>query len=176
MVTQKNSEIDDPKIDDLFKLGCEGSILQLLKLPDGTVKVLVEGFQRVKIKNLIDKDNEKFITCSFEYLESEIPKDENLYPLAITTARRLEKLSAINKKISSEVTEGLKKLKDPSQIADNIASHLNITILEKQNLFETVDVKKRLESIIKIIDNENSIIGVEKKIKRLFWLHKKILK
>jgi len=163
LVTQKNSEIDDPKKTDIFMYGCEGSILQLLKLPDGTVKVLVEGIKRVKILDF--KDNEKFITCEYAHYNDVLTKDEDLYPLAATALRRLEKLTSINKKVSSETINTIKQLKDPSQIADNIASHINATISEKQQIFETVDVKKRLNAIIKIMENETSIIGVEKRIR-----------
>ena len=163
LVTQKNSEVDDPKKEDLFAYGCKSSILQLLKLPDGTVKVLVEGFKRAKINEFLD--SEKYITCNIEYLMDKFLTSEDLYPLAITTIRRLEKLSSINRKIPSEILNNIKQLKDPSQIADNIASHLNTNINEKQNLFETLDVKKRLNMILKIIENEASIIGVEKRIR-----------
>ena len=162
LVTQKNSEIDDPKKTDIFMYACEGSILQLLKLPDGTVKVLVEGLKRVKILDF--KDNEKFITCEYS-IYNDINNDEDLYPLAVTALRRLEKLTSINKKISSETINTIKDLKDPSKIADNIASHINASISEKQQIFETVDVKKRLNAIIKIMENETSIIGVEKRIR-----------
>ena len=134
LVTQKNSEIDDPKKTDIFMYGCEGSILQLLKLPDGTVKVLVEGIKRVKIINF--NDNEKFISCDFSYKSEEIIDNEDLLPLALTAVRRLEKLTSINKKISTETIHNIKQLKDPSKIADNIASHLNSTISEKQQIFE----------------------------------------
>ena len=141
LVTQKNSEIDDPRKTDIFMYGCEGSILQLLKLPDGTVKVLVEGVRRVKIIDF--KDNEKFITCDFTPHNDVIDGDEDLYPLAVTAIRRMEKLTSINKKVSSETINTIKQLKDPSQIADNIASHITATISEKQQIFETIDVKKR---------------------------------
>ena len=163
LVTQKNSEVDDPKKNDIFTYGCESNILQLLKLPDGTVKVLVEGTRRVKIVDF--KDDEKFITCSFEYFSDQIDKNEDLMPLATTAVRRLEKLTSINKKISSETINSIKELKDPSKIVDNIASHLNTTISEKQQMFETADVKKRLNIVIKIMENETSIIGVEKRIR-----------
>ncbi len=163
LVTQKNSEVDDPKKNDVFAFGCESNILQLLKLPDGTVKVLVEGNKRVKIGDF--SDNQKFITCTFEYQDNELIKNEDLTPLVLTAIKRLEKLTLINKKISSEIINNIKKLKNPSNIADNIASHLNTTIIEKQQIFETLDVKKRLNSIIKIMENEASIIGVEKRIR-----------
>ena len=163
LVTQKNSEIDDPSKTDIFMYGCEGNILQLLKLPDGTVKVLVEGIKRVKILDF--KDNEKFITCEFTPYTDVIIENEDLYPLAVTAIRRMEKLTSINKKVSSETINTIKQLKDPSQIADNIASHITATISEKQQIFETIDVKKRLNAIIKIMENETSIIGVEKRIR-----------
>ena len=163
LVTQKNSEVDDPQKTDVFSYGCEGNILQLLKLPDGTVKVLVEGIKRVKILDF--KDNLKFITCEFSYQVDQLNENEDLLPLALTAVKRLEKLTSINKKISNETINTIKQLKDASKIADNIASHLNSAISEKQQIFETIDIKKRLNSIIKIMENETSIIGVEKRIR-----------
>ena len=163
LVTQKNSEIDDPKKNDIFLYGCEANILQLLKLPDGTVKVLVEGTKRLKILDF--NDEEKFISCTFEYLKEQIQENEDLLPIALTAIKKLEKLTSINKKVSSDIIENIKQLNDPSKIADNIASHLNTSISEKQLIFETLDVKKRINSIIKIMENEASIIGVEKRIR-----------
>ena len=163
LVTQKNSEVDDPKKNDIFAYGCESNILQLLKLPDGTVKVLVEGNKRVKIVDF--KDDEKFITCKFEHQNDQLTKNEDLTTLSLTAIKRLEKLTSINKKLSTETINNIKQLKDASKIADNIASHLNTTITEKQQIFETLDVKKRLNTIIKIMENEASIIGVEKRIR-----------
>ena len=163
LVTQKNSDVDDPKKNDIFNYGCESSILQLLKLPDGTVKVLVEGISRVKINEF--QDNNDFLSCSYEKLNEIIDKDEDLMPLALNSIKKLEKLTSINKKISNETINNIKLLKDPSKISDNIASHLNATISEKQQVFETLELKKRLNLINKIMDNETSIIGVEKRIR-----------
>ena len=163
LVTQKNSEIDDPKKTDVFMYGCEGSILQLLKLPDGTVKVLVEGIKRVKITKFTD--DEKFINCSYENVTELVNKDEDLMPLAMTAIKRLEKLTSVNKKISSETINNIKQLKDSSKISDHITSHLSMMINEKQQIFETFDVKKRLNAVIKVMENEASIIGVEKRIR-----------
>ena len=163
LVTQKNSEVDDPKKNDVYSYGCESNILQLLKLPDGTVKVLVEGTKRVKILEF--QDNDKYITCNYEYQKEIISKEEDLLPLALTAIRRLEKLTSVNKKISSDTLNNIKQLKEPSKIIDNIASHINATISEKQQLFEMLDVKKRINATIKIIENEASIIGVEKRIR-----------
>jgi len=163
LVTQKNSEVDEPGENDVFTYGCKCSILQLLKLPDGTVKLLVEGIKRVKIMDFNDSGD--FIICKVSYCEDILNKKEDLYPLAITALRRLEKLSTINRKISTEIINNLKILKDPSKIADNIVSHLNISIQEKQQLFEILDVKKRISNVIEILDHEASIIGVEKRIR-----------
>ena len=163
LVTQKNSEVDDPKKNDIFNYGCESSILQLLKLPDGTVKVLVEGITRVKINEF--QDNNEYLSCSYEKLSDVLSKDEDLMTLALNSIKKLEKLTSINKKISNETINNIKLLKDPSKISDNIASHLNATISEKQQIFETLDLKKRLNLINKIMDNETSIIGVEKRIR-----------
>ena len=163
LVTQKNSEVDDPKKNDIFNYGCESSILQLLKLPDGTVKVLVEGISRVRINEF--KDSEEYLSCDYEKLNEIIDKSEDLMPLALNSIKKLEKLTSINKKISNETINNIKLLKDTSKISDNIASHLNATISEKQQIFETLDLKKRLNLINKIMDNETSIIGVEKRIR-----------
>ncbi len=163
LITQKNSEVDDPNKNDIFNYGCESTILQLLKLPDGTVKVLVEGLTRVKINEF--QDNKDFLSCSYEKLVEIIDKDEDLLTLALNSIKKLEKLTSVNKKISNETINNIKLLKDPSKISDNIASHLNATISEKQQVFETLDLKKRLNLINKIMDNETSIIGVEKRIR-----------
>jgi len=163
LVTQKNSEIDNPKSKDLFHYGCESNILQLLKLPDGTVKVLIEGTKRVKIIDFIDHD--KYLTCSYVEENDIIEKTEDLVPLALSAVKRLEKLTSINKKISAETINNIKKIKEPTIIADNIASYLNSPIAEKQKIFETLNVKKRLLALIKIMENEASIIGVEKRIR-----------
>ena len=163
LVSQKNSEVDDPKKNDIFNYGCEGNILQLLKLPDGTVKVLVEGTKRLKIVDFNDEDN--FITCTFEHIKDQNIDNDELLPLALSAIKKFEKLTSVNKKISSDIIDNIKQLKDPSKIIDNIASHLNSSISEKQQIFETLDVKKRINMVTKIMDNEASIIGVEKRIR-----------
>ena len=95
LVTQKNSEVDDPTKNDVFTYGCESNILQLLKLPDGTVKVLVEGINRVKITDY--SDNKDFITCSYEKVNDLIHKEEDLMQTALSAVKKLEKLTSINK-------------------------------------------------------------------------------
>jgi len=163
LVTQKNSEIDDPQSKDLFQYGCLSKVLQLLKLPDGTVKVLVEGEKRVKIVKYID-DSLNYLTCEVEIAEDQnISKD--LEPLAKGLVKKFDRLQVLNKKDLIEGSNNLKNLTDPTQIANNISSNLNIQIFEKQELLEMSDLKKRLEKIHQLIEKETSVLSVEKKIR-----------
>ena len=163
LITQKNSEIDDPSGKDLYQYGCMSKVLQLLKLPDGTVKVLVEGEKRVKIVKF--NENEKdFITCEVKIVDDK--KDNiDLNQLALGLVKKFEKLQVLNKKELNDSSINLKNLKDPSQIANNISSNLNIQIFEKQELLEIIDLKKRLEKIYQFIEKEVGVLSVEKKIR-----------
>ena len=163
LVTQKNSEVDDPTGKDLFQYGCLSKVLQLLKLPDGTVKVLVEGEKRIKILKH-NENNNNFLTCEVEIAEDQnISKD--LEQLAIGLVKKFDRLQVLNKKDLNDGSTNLKNLKDPSQIANNISSNLNIQIFEKQELLEILDLKKRLEKIHQLIEKETSVLSVEKKIR-----------
>jgi len=163
LVAQKNAEIDDPAEKDLYSIGCESKILQLLKLPDGTVKVLVEGLDRIKI---IECNNDKeFLKVSTEIIKDKVDSKEDLLTLSLAIIRKLEKLTNLNKKISSELLISLKEQKSPTKIADHISGQLNISIFEKQKLLETIDLKIRLEKLIQHINNEINVIGVEKRIR-----------
>ena len=163
LVTQKNSEIDDPNIKDLYQYGCLSKVLQLLKLPDGTVKVLVEGEKRIKILKHGEHNN-NFLTCEVEIIEDQNVSKE-LEQLASGIAKRFERLQVLNKKDLNDSSNNLKNLKDPSQIANNISSNINIQIFEKQELLEIIDLKKRLEKIHMLIEKETSVLSVEKKIR-----------
>ena len=163
LVTQKNSEVDDPDGKDLFQFGCLSKVLQLLKLPDGTVKVLVEGEKRIKIVKH-NENNNNYLTCEVEIVDDQnVTKD--LEQLAASLIKRFERLQVLNKKDFNESTNNLKNLKNPSQIANNISANLNIPIFEKQELLEIKDLKKRLEKIHTIIEKETSVLSVEKKIR-----------
>jgi ATP-dependent Lon protease len=163
LVSQKNSEIDDPVSKDLYQYGCLSKVLQLLKLPDGTVKVLVEGEKRVKILKHNDNEN-NFLTCEVEIIEdTNISKD--LDDLAAGLVKKFEKLQILNKKDLNDGAGNLKNFKDAIQIANNISSNLNISIFEKQELLEIIDLKKRLEKIHTFIEKETSVLSVEKKIR-----------
>ena len=163
LVTQKNSEVDDPAANDIYSYGCLSKVLQLLKLPDGTVKVLVEGLARVKILE-IENDNKKFLSCKTQIVETEKENEENKI-FATNLIKKFEKLSGLNKKDVSDFTKGLKSLKNATQLADNICSNLNIQIFEKQALLEMTDLKKRLEKIYELIEKETSVISMEKRIR-----------
>ena len=163
LITQKNSEVDDPTGKDLYQFGCLSKILQLLKLPDGTVKVLVEGEKRVKIIKHNDK-NENFLTCEVEIVEDQNNSKDN-DQLALGLVKKFEKLQMLNKKDINDGTNNLRNLKDPSQISNNISSNLNIQIFEKQELLEITDLKNRLEKIHSLIEKETSVLSVEKKIR-----------
>jgi len=163
LVSQKNSEIDEPANKDIYSYGCLSKVLQLLKLPDGTVKVLVEGEKRVKILE-IKKEQSNFLSCSIEIVEDNNKgKESDLY--AMNLVKKFEKLLILNKRDLSDSINSIKKLKDPSQIADNIASNLNLQIFEKQELLEIIDLRKRLEKVNELVEKETSVISVEKKIR-----------
>ena len=163
LVSQKNSEVDDPSGKDLYQYGCLSKVLQLLKLPDGTVKVLVEGQERVKILKYDSVNNEKYLNC-----EVEIAADENiskdLDQLATGLIKKFEKLQVLNKKELNDGTNNIKNLKNSIQIANYLSSNLNIQIFEKQELLEITDLKKRLEKLHSLIEKETSVITVEKKL------------
>ena len=163
LVTQKNSEVDDPKDQDIYSYGCLSKILQLLKLPDGTVIVLVEGLDRVKI-NSIKNEEKKYLSCEINKVSS-TGDNEQSKNLSQSLIKKFEKLSNLSKKDVADFTKNLKSLTKTSDIADNISSNLNIQLFEKQKLLETFDLTKRLEKIYEIIEKETSVISMEKKIR-----------
>jgi len=163
LVSQKNSEVDEPESKDIYAYGCLSKVLQLLKLPDGTVKVLVEGEKRVKIHE-IKKESSNFLSCDIEVVEdTNKSKESDLYALSLV--KKFEKLLILNKRDLADSINSIKKLKEPSQIADNIASNLSLQIYEKQELLEMVDLKRKLEKINELVEKETSEIFVEKKIR-----------
>ena len=162
LVTQKNSETDDPADKDLYQFGCMSKVLQLLKLPDGTVKVLVQGEKRVKVLKYVEEKN--FLTCEVELAEDQ-NYSKDLDQLAQGLVKKFDRLQVLSKREYSDSSNNLKSLKNPSDIANNISSNLNIQIFEKQELLELTDLKKRLEKIHSLIEKETSVLSVEKKIR-----------
>ena len=164
LITQKNAEIDIPTGKDLYSYGCEGKVLQLLKLPDGTVKVLVEGLERVKIMEY--RNDGDYLSSFTKIIKDKIDTpQEEILALSTAIVRKLEKLTNLNKKISLELMSSLKRQKNPSMIADHIAGQLNISIFEKQKFLEMTDLKMRLEKLMEHVNNEMNVISVEKRIR-----------
>ena len=163
LVAQKNAAQDDPSADDIYEVGTVSTVLQLLKLPDGTVKVLVEGVRRAKITRY--EDNENFFLVEGELIpEDEGPKDE-LEALGRTVVTQFEKYIKLNKKIPPEVLVSINQIDDPGKLADTVASHLALKISEKQELLETETVAERLEQVFAHMEAEIGVLQVEKKIR-----------
>ncbi len=134
LVTQKNAGQDEPMPADIYAVGTIGTVLQLLKLPDGTVKVLVEGGERARIAKFIE--NPDFFQAYAEVLEEKIGDDRELDALARTVVAQFEQYIKLNKKIPPEVLVSINQIDDPSKLADTVASHLSLKIVEKQELLE----------------------------------------
>ena len=163
-LSQKNSEVDDPSEKDLFKIGTRGKILQLLKLPDGTVKVLVEGLARCKVKKIEFTAN--YITADIEEFENSEVISDTIKALGRSVVSKYETYANINNKTSSEVLTSVKDIEDENKLADTVASQIAINIQEKQKILEEIDLEKRLNMILSYIEGELSVLQVEKKIRR----------
>jgi ATP-dependent Lon protease len=163
-LSQKNSEVDDPSEKDLFKLGTRGKILQLLKLPDGTVKVLVEGLARCKVKKI--EFTADYITADIEEFENSEVISDTIKALGRSVVSKYETYANINNKTSSEVLTSVKDIEDENKLADTVASQIAINIQEKQKILEEIDLEKRLNMILSYIEGELSVLQVEKKIRR----------
>ena len=160
LVTQLEVDSDDPGLDDLNKIGTRGKILQLLRLPDGTVKVLIEGGERISIKDF--NANKGYILSSYEVLkEDKIVESIEKKALLKTAKEQFESFAKVNKKISSEVINSISAIDNISQMADIIASHLNIDLGDKQKLLELNSAKIRLEKVLEYIENDLSVLNSE---------------
>ncbi|MFL2933804.1 MAG: endopeptidase La [Thalassobaculaceae bacterium] len=163
LATQKNAGVDDPSYDDVFEIGTIGTILQLLKLPDGTVKVLVEGMQRAKIKKYVD--NDKFFEAEAERIDDGGGDSQEQKALTRAVVTQFEQYIKLNKKIPPEVLVSVNQIDDPSKLADTIASHIAVKIKEKQELLELSSVSERLEKIFSHMEGEIGVLQVEKRIR-----------
>ena len=163
VVAQKSATVDDPKVEDLFEVGTSARILQLLKLPDGTVKVLVEGEQRVKIKQV--DETEGFFTASVLTIDDAEPSEGERKALAHTLMAQFEQYVKLSKKISSDVMSSITNIDDPSRLADTIASQMNLKLEEKQHLLEMGDLTQRLERLMGQMEGEIDLVKVEKRIR-----------
>jgi ATP-dependent Lon protease len=163
LVAQKNAGQDDPTTDDIYEVGTVGTVLQLLKLPDGTVKVLVEGSQRARIVRYTD--NEEFFQAEAEMVEESEDSDRDLEALSRSVISQFEQYIKLNKKIPPEVLVSLNQIEEPSKLSDTIASHLALKISEKQELLEFVSPGDRLERAYSFMESEIGVLQVEKRIR-----------
>lgn len=164
LVTQREANEENPGANDLYEIGTLGTVLQLLKLPDGSIKVLVEGHHRVKISQVTD--NEQFLEANYADISAEIPEQSvELEALSRTTLKQFEQYIKLNKKIPSEVLVSFGQIEDASKLADSISSHLVVNIANKQELLEIINVSKRLDRISEMMRDEIDVMQVEKRIR-----------
>ena len=163
LVAQKTADLDDPKDSDIYRFGTLATVLQLLKLPDGTIKVLVEGASRAEIQGQIyGKD---YFEAKVNLIDENIIDDREVEILSRTVIDSFDQYVKLNKKIAPEVMTSLSGIDDPSRLADTIAAHMVLKMEEKQAILEINDVKDRIENILNLIENELDILQVEKKIR-----------
>ncbi len=164
LMTQKDSAVDDPTPADMHSVGTLGSVVQLLRLPDGTVKALVEGLERVKIKEYVE--NSSFFEVDVDSVAEKADKTAEIEAFSHSLVAQFEEYVRLNKKIPPEILLSVGQVDDASKLADIIASHLTLKIADRQDLLETADVYKRLEKLFALMEAEMDVLQVEKKIRR----------
>ena len=163
LVAQKDAAIDDPTEQDVYNTGTVATILQMLKLPDGTVKVLVEGAQRANIAKFIE--TEEYFTADVDYLTLDGHKDDNVEILIRSAISQFEGYVKLNKKIPPEVLTSVSGIDDAEQLADTMAAHMPLKLVEKQKVLEITNVCERLEYLMALMEGEIDLLQVEKKIR-----------
>ncbi len=163
LVTQKNAAQDDPTPGDIYMMGTVATVLQLLKLPDGTVKVLVEGNQRARIDSFID--NVDFFQANAELIEDDVESPQELEALSRAVVGEFEQYIKLNKKVPPEVLISVNQIDDPGKLADTVAQHLTLKIADKQALLEVDKIGERLERVYSFMEGEIGVMQVEKRIR-----------
>lgn len=164
LLAQKNAEVDDPVQEDLYEIGTLSTILQMLKLPDGTIKVLVEGGERVIVDTLFETNS--YFSASVQNLEKAKPIDEKEAEVLIRSVLNLfDQYVKLNKKVPPEILTSLSGIDDPSRLADTISAHMSLKLDEKQEILEIRDPRKRLEHIMSKIEGEIDLMHIEKRIR-----------
>ncbi|NDB10780.1 MAG: endopeptidase La, partial [Betaproteobacteria bacterium] len=163
LVAQRNASKDDPSADDIHRLGCVSNILQMLKLPDGTVKVLVEGVQRAEI-DAVHSDDPHF-TCDYRLVQIAGGSSPEIEALRRAILTQFDQYVKLNKKIPPEILASLGGIDEPGRMADTVAVHLPVKIEQKQEILETFPVHERLEKLLALIESELDILQVEKRIR-----------
>jgi ATP-dependent Lon protease len=163
LVAQKQADVDDPKADDLYRIATVATILQLLKLPDGTVKVLVEGVDRARIDKL--HAGEYYSSDATLLPDAEVYDEKEMDVLARSVISQFEQYVKLNKKVPPEVLTALAGIEQAGRLADTVAAHMSLKLAEKQKVLEILDVKKRLEHILVAIESEMDVLQIEKRIR-----------
>ena len=163
LVAQKDAAIDDPQADDVYQTGTVATILQMLKLPDGTVKVLVEGVQRARVCQFVE--TQEYFSADIEYLTSATEQGEDHEVLIRSAISQFEGYVKLNKKIPPEVLTSVSGIDDAQQLADTMAAHMPLKLADKQKVLEIIDVTKRLEHLMALMEGEIDLLQVEKKIR-----------
>ena len=164
LVAQRSAEVDDPGADDIYEIGTLATILQLLKLPDGTLKVLVEGGQRALIKKV--NLDERYFTANIAVIPTSDDYDDRKVDLLSRMLLNLfDKYVKLNKKIPPEVLSSLSSIDEPARLADTVAAHLGLKVSAKQEILEITDVKERLEQLVELVEGEIDLLQVEKRIR-----------
>jgi ATP-dependent Lon protease len=163
LIAQKQPDVDDPKTDDLYRIGTVASILQLLKLPDGTVKVLVEGVDRARIEAM--HTGEHYTSDVTTEPDADTYDEKELDVLARSVISQFEQYVKLNKKVPPEVLTALAGIEQPGRLADTVAAHMALKLPEKQKVLEILDVRKRLEHVLVAIEGEMDVLQIEKRIR-----------
>ena len=163
LAAQMDPSVDDPDVDGIFRVGVLANVLQLLKLPDGTVKVLVEGETRVRLTEF--HDNEAFFEAQIEPLEETSGEQTAIAALLRSVREEFEHYAKVKKNVPEEALAAVAETRDPAKLADLVAGHLGVEVDQKQKLLETLSVDERLEAVYGLMQGEMSVLQVEKKIK-----------
>jgi len=163
LAAQKTAAKDEPAADDIYEIGCVATILQMLKLPDGTVKVLVEGAYRAQISDIQEEDT--YLTAGVRLVEAEGEDEPEVEAMRRAIVQQFEQYIKLNKKIPHEVLVSLSSIEEPGRFADTIAAHLPLKLEQKQVVLETVNISRRMESLLERLEGELDILQVEKRIR-----------
>ncbi|AVJ09994.1 ATP-dependent protease La [Haemophilus influenzae] len=163
LVSQREADLEEPTPEDLFDVGTIANIIQLLKLPDGTVKVLVEGQNRAKINNL--EDGEKYFSAKITPIETTYGNEKELVVAKSAVLSEFENYLTLNKKVPTDILNALQRIDDVDRLADTMAAHLPVSIRHKQNALELANVQERLEYLLGMMESEADILQVEKRIR-----------
>ena len=163
LVAQKSAAKDEPSQDDLYEIGTVSSILQLLKLPDGTVKVLVEGNKRARIVSYLGE--EEYFTAQIKELDDEVVDDRESEVLVRSLTTQFDQYVKLNKKIPPEILTSLSSIEEPERMVDTIAAHMSLKLDEKQKILEVIDLRERVEHLMVLMESEIDILQVEKRIR-----------